>query len=115
MASAQITYRIGTDIGGTFTDLVLLGSDGSFRIKKVLSTPPDFETAVVTGVAALMRREEPRRLAVSGLLLGAGRPGELRFPPPCNDREAGPVDREPAENTLNRCFTTNPARSKSKS
>ena len=23
------TYRVGVDIGGTFTDIVLLGSDGS--------------------------------------------------------------------------------------
>lgn len=48
------TYRIGTDIGGTFTDLVLLGSDGTFRTKKVLSTPPDYERGVLQGVTALL-------------------------------------------------------------
>lgn len=48
------TYRIGTDIGGTFTDLVLLGSDGSFHTKKVLSTPPDYERGVLVGVEALL-------------------------------------------------------------
>ena len=24
-----VTYRVGVDIGGTFTDIVLLGSDGT--------------------------------------------------------------------------------------
>ena len=48
------TYRIGTDIGGTFTDLVLLGSDGIYRVKKVLSTPPDYERGVIEGVETLL-------------------------------------------------------------
>jgi len=48
------TYRIGTDIGGTFTDLVLLGSDGAFLTKKVLSTPPDYERGVLEGVNAML-------------------------------------------------------------
>ena len=50
----DVTYRIGTDIGGTFTDLVLVGSDGSFRVKKVLSTPPDFERAILQGIGELL-------------------------------------------------------------
>src|ERR1700758_406380 len=32
------TYRVGVDIGGTFTDIVLLGSDGSIHTKKVSSS-----------------------------------------------------------------------------
>jgi len=32
---------IGTDIGGTFTDLVLLSDDGDVRIFKALTTPDD--------------------------------------------------------------------------
>ena len=28
-----ITYRVGVDIGGTFTDIVVLGSDGSTHTK----------------------------------------------------------------------------------
>ena len=35
---ADIRYRVGVDIGGTFTDVVLLGSDGSLITKKVSST-----------------------------------------------------------------------------
>ncbi|HIN05479.1 MAG TPA: hypothetical protein EYM65_04470, partial [Dehalococcoidia bacterium] len=34
-------YRVGADIGGTFTDVVFLGSDGTVLAKKVASTPDD--------------------------------------------------------------------------
>ena len=47
-------FRLGVDIGGTFTDVVLLGSDGSVRAKKVLSTPDDYALAVVEGARDLM-------------------------------------------------------------
>jgi N-methylhydantoinase A len=35
-------YRLGVDIGGTFTDLVLRGTDGTIVTHKVLSTPDDY-------------------------------------------------------------------------
>ncbi len=41
---------IGVDIGGTFTDVVLLGSDGTLRARKVLSTPDDYARGVVQGI-----------------------------------------------------------------
>jgi N-methylhydantoinase A len=47
-------YRLGVDIGGTFTDLVLLGDDGSVRSAKVLSTPDDYARGVVDGAVALL-------------------------------------------------------------
>ena len=47
-------YRLGVDIGGTFTDVVLLGDDGSVRTKKVLSTPDDYARGVVGGAVALL-------------------------------------------------------------
>lgn len=47
-------FRIGVDIGGTFTDVVLLGSDGTLRTKKVLSTPDDYARGVVRGVLELL-------------------------------------------------------------
>jgi len=34
MDSTQKTYRIGIDIGGTFTDIVLMGDDGSVLTQK---------------------------------------------------------------------------------
>ncbi len=47
-------FRLGVDIGGTFTDVVLLGDDGSVRSAKVLSTPDDYARAVVAGAEALL-------------------------------------------------------------
>ena len=47
-------YRIGVDIGGTFTDVVLLGADGTLRTKKVLSTPDDYARGVVQGILELL-------------------------------------------------------------
>ena len=46
--------RIGVDIGGTFTDVVLLGDDGALRTKKVLSTPDDYARGVVQGIRELL-------------------------------------------------------------
>jgi N-methylhydantoinase A len=47
--------RIGVDIGGTFTDVVLLGSAGTLQTRKVLSTPDDYARGVVEGVLELLR------------------------------------------------------------
>ena len=43
-------YRLGVDVGGTFTDVVFMGSDGSTFHKKVLSTPADFSAAIKLGI-----------------------------------------------------------------
>lgn len=48
------SYRIGVDIGGTFTDVVLRGADGILRTKKVLSTPDDYARGVVQGILELL-------------------------------------------------------------
>ena len=37
-----MSYRIGVDIGGTFTDIVLVSSDGAVRTCKVASTTSDY-------------------------------------------------------------------------
>jgi N-methylhydantoinase A len=39
-------YRVGVDIGGTFTDMLLVGEDGSTIIGKTLTTPGDPSRAV---------------------------------------------------------------------
>ena len=44
------TYRVGVDIGGTFTDLVYLGSDGTVLARKIASTPDDYSLAVLNGI-----------------------------------------------------------------
>lgn len=52
-----MAYRIGADIGGTFTDLVLVDDAGTaFHLGKVLTTPEAPDRAVVEGVAELLER-----------------------------------------------------------
>jgi N-methylhydantoinase A len=46
-------YRAGVDVGGTFTDIVLLGADGSIHTRKVPSTADDYGRGVVAGLAEL--------------------------------------------------------------
>jgi N-methylhydantoinase A len=53
----QAPYRIGVDIGGTFTDLVMLDTrDGRLMNGKVLTTPHAPEQAVLEGVRGLLAR-----------------------------------------------------------
>jgi N-methylhydantoinase A len=47
------TWRVGVDIGGTFTDIVLLGSDGAVHTRKISSSVDDYARAIVDGLAAL--------------------------------------------------------------
>ena len=46
--------RIAVDIGGTFTDVALLGEDGVITTMKVLSTPDDYARAVIDGIGRLL-------------------------------------------------------------
>jgi N-methylhydantoinase A/oxoprolinase/acetone carboxylase beta subunit len=45
-----MSYEIGIDIGGTFTDIVCRGDDGSVRIAKVPTTRGDPSRAVLAGL-----------------------------------------------------------------
>ena len=50
-----MSARLGVDIGGTFTDLVLIDeTTGALRVEKVLTTPKDPAHAVEQGVHALL-------------------------------------------------------------
>ena len=46
-----VTYRVGVDIGGTFTDIVLLGSDGAIHTKKISSSVGNYAQAIVDGLS----------------------------------------------------------------
>jgi len=48
-------YRIGVDVGGTFTDLVAVDGDGRVAIAKSASTPADPSIGVMDGIALLAR------------------------------------------------------------
>ncbi|HJV10822.1 MAG TPA: hydantoinase/oxoprolinase family protein [Burkholderiales bacterium] len=51
----MIRYRVGVDVGGTFTDIVLLGSDGSIHTKKISSSVENYAQAIVAGLAEVFR------------------------------------------------------------
>jgi N-methylhydantoinase A len=47
--------RVAVDIGGTFTDIVVLSSGGVLHESKIATTPDDPSRAVVAGLEALLR------------------------------------------------------------
>jgi N-methylhydantoinase A len=46
-------YRIGVDVGGTFTDVVCIGADGETVLAKAATTPHDQSEGVLNGLATL--------------------------------------------------------------
>jgi N-methylhydantoinase A len=52
----MIGSRAGIDVGGTFTDAVLVGPDGRLHVAKVRSTPQDASSGFLDGLAELARR-----------------------------------------------------------
>ena len=49
--------RLAADIGGTFTDLVLLDEAGNLHVHKTPSTPDDFKVGVLSGVEAIIESD----------------------------------------------------------
>ncbi|MGM0562681.1 MAG: hydantoinase/oxoprolinase N-terminal domain-containing protein, partial [Pseudomonadota bacterium] len=62
--------RIGVDIGGTFTDIVVQCGDGRLYLNKVSSTPEDPGKGVVTGVVEVLERLEIPVSAVREIVHG---------------------------------------------
>ncbi len=61
-------FRVGIDIGGTFTDIFLLEEDtGAVTIGKVLTTPQDPAQAVVSGLRRLLEEQDipPAAIAIA--------------------------------------------------
>lgn len=48
-------YKIGIDVGGTFTDFLLTCEDGSSQIYKVLSTPDDPSVGLMNGLEEMAK------------------------------------------------------------
>ena len=63
-------YRVGIDIGGTFTDLLLVGADGSAVIGKTLTTPGDPSLAVENALRPLLENGTIRAAERGTLLHG---------------------------------------------
>src|SRR6185369_1437345 len=69
-AMKQQTYRVGVDIGGTFTDIFLLSTEGEIIIGKVLTTPRDPAEAVVHGLQVLLAEQGITPASVTHLVHG---------------------------------------------
>ena len=65
-----MTLRVGIDIGGTFTDIVMLAPGGRVTAAKVLSTPDDYSRGIVEGLAGLMEAEGVEPGALSQIMHG---------------------------------------------
>ena len=70
MADARRTFRIGVDIGGTFTDIVVIGDDGSLARRKVSSTPADYSKGIVEGLEELISEAKLTRSAIAEIIHG---------------------------------------------
>lgn len=64
------SFRIGTDIGGTFTDIVFSGSSGTVLTKKVLSTPGDYSRGITEGIQEVLVKEGISTSAVREVVHG---------------------------------------------
>ena len=49
---------MGADVGGTFTDVILLDDSGRMSVQKVLSTAPDYDRAAVEAIGDLLTSHE---------------------------------------------------------
>jgi N-methylhydantoinase A len=47
-------FRVGVDIGGTFTDIVFLSQEGVVHRKKVSSTPDNYSQGIVRGITEVL-------------------------------------------------------------
>src|SRR5262252_2842212 len=58
--TSEHRYRLGVDVGGTHTDLVLLDvATGTLRVEKVPSTPDNPAIGVLNGIANFVRAGIP--------------------------------------------------------
>jgi len=66
-----VASRLGVDIGGTFTDLVVIDeATGAARVGKILTTPKDPAHAVEQGIAALLEESRTAASAVRAVVHG---------------------------------------------
>ena len=97
-----MAYRLGVDVGGTFTDAVLVDAGGATHSAKVPSTPSEESTAVLQAVEEVLAHAgaQPRqveRFAHGMTVATNARPGQLRR---TVDRERK-IHRAPTPSLLN--------------
>jgi N-methylhydantoinase A len=65
---AQHSYRIGIDIGGTFTDVVVARDDGLIETRKVPSTPDDYSRGIAIAIKTLIEEFQTTPDRVAGIV-----------------------------------------------
>lgn len=63
-------YRVGADIGGTFTDVVLVAPNGAYGTRKVLSTVDDYSRGIIEGLSDLLATLDLPPAAVAEIVHG---------------------------------------------
>jgi N-methylhydantoinase A len=66
----EATYRVGVDIGGTFTDIVFLSPSGERLTKKVPSTVDAYSRAITEGLSEMFSEQGTNGRAITELLHG---------------------------------------------
>ena len=61
-------YRLGVDIGGTFTDIVLTSDRRPPLVRKISSTPENYASAVAEGIDALIKEEQIKPEEISDVV-----------------------------------------------
>lgn len=61
-------FRVGVDIGGTFTDVAMLSSDGTIISHKLPSTPDDYSRGIAEGVRELLDVNDVNADSVDALI-----------------------------------------------
>lgn len=67
----DVQYRFAFDIGGTFTDCVLLGSDGIVLTSKVLSDHQNVVAPIAVGLAQMLAENDIAIVQISDVVVGA--------------------------------------------
>ena len=67
----MVEFRLAVDVGGTFTDVVLIKPDGTIYPKKVLSTPQDFSAGIKRGIEETLAEHQIRGDQVKEYIHGA--------------------------------------------
>ena len=70
-AGSLVRYRFAFDIGGTFTDLVLLGTDGSVLTGKVLSDHDDVVAPIQSGLKRILDEHRIDIKCINDVVAGA--------------------------------------------
>lgn len=61
-------FRVGVDIGGTFTDIVCLGPDGQLHTHKVASSVDNYARAITDGLREVFRETALRGADIAEVL-----------------------------------------------